>query len=87
MKITSEWRIQEFGRMAKKGGNYLEDKLNISKLHMGLELFIEAISSSNKYPFYKFRKEGIKLIKHNTTNNSWWYTIKIYGQDYMDSLD
>jgi hypothetical protein len=84
MNITSEWRIQEFGRMTKRGGTYLEDWFNISKLHMGLELFIQAILYSNKHPLIQkeFRKEGIKLIEHDTPNNSWWYTIKTVDTIY-----
>ena len=79
MSITPEWRIKEFHRMTKDGGTYLENTLNISKLHMGLEFFIQAISSSNKRPFIQkeLSKEGTALIKPCTPHDSLCYDIKI----------
>ena len=74
-------RIEEYDRMAKHSGIYLKGVLHISKLHMRLDIFLEAIASCTHSNTHRclmtdFADKFIKL-KENTATNCWWYTITV----------
>ena len=75
--LTSEWRLQEFDRMANDGGIYLQEALNITLLHKRQDNFINTASSSDKHPYTQkdFNKESVLWRGTNITNDR-CYIIK-----------
>ena len=79
--LIAKRRIEEYDRMAKHSGIYLKGVLHISKLHMRLDIFLEAIASCTHSNTHRclmtdFADKFIKL-KENTATNCWWYTITV----------